>query len=107
MASRWGGMTATEKTRENRLRRQAKRLGLALKKGRVRDDLGGSLIVDLNRNRLVRGDRFNLDLDGVGAYLSEAEEKFGGRGKIANVKKVRLENGEAELHNSDRAPTAS
>ena len=32
----WGGMTPPEKVRENRLRRQAKRLGLAVRKGRAR-----------------------------------------------------------------------
>ncbi len=80
MASEWGGMTPAEKTRENKLRRQAKRLGLAVTKSRVRefhvDDHGGYQIVDLYRNALVRGKRYELDLDDVAAYLAEVEENL-------------------------------
>ena len=80
MASEWGGLTPTEKTRENRLRRQAKRLGLAIKKSRAReihlDDHGGYRIIDLYRNRLVHGQRFELELDDVAAYLAEVEENL-------------------------------
>ena len=80
MADTWGGKTAAEKTRENKLRRQAKRLGLKIKKGRPRkihvDNLGGYMIVDLYRNRLVRGQRFELDLEDVAAYLAETEENL-------------------------------
>ena len=80
MASEWGGMTPEQKTRENKLRRQAKRLGLAVKKSRVREihlnDHGGYQIVDLYRNRLVQGQRFELELDDVAAYLAETEESL-------------------------------
>ena len=80
MAAEWGGMTSAEKTRENRLRRQAKRLGLEITKSRAReihvDDYGGYRIVELYRKALVHGQRFELDLDDVDAYLAEAEEQL-------------------------------
>ena len=79
MANEWGGLTPAEKTRENKLRRQAKRLGLAVTKSRVRefhvDDHGGYQIVDL-RNRLVHGRHHELELDDVAAYLGEVEENL-------------------------------
>ena len=75
MANEWGGLTAAEKTRENKLRRQAKRLGIKITKSRVReihlDDHGGYRIVD--RNRLVHGQRYELDLEDVAKYLAEVE----------------------------------
>ena len=78
MANEWGGLTAAEKTRENKLRRQAKRLDLVIHKSRVRefhvDDHGGYRIVD--RNRLVHGQRYELDLEDVAEYLAEAEEQL-------------------------------
>ena len=80
MANEWGGMTPAEKTRENRLRRQAKRLGLVLNKSRIREihfnDLGGYQIVALHGNRLVHGERFSLSLDDVAEYLAEVEENL-------------------------------
>ena len=78
MANDWGGKTAEEKTHENKLRRQAKRLGLVIKKSRVReihaDDFGGYRITD--RNRLVHGQRYELDIEDVAAYLAETEENL-------------------------------
>ncbi len=80
MAAEWGGMTPAEKTRENKLRRQAKRLGLVIRKSRVReihlDDHGEYQIADLYRNRLVHGQRFELDIDDVAEYLAEVEENL-------------------------------
>ena len=80
MANEWGGLTAAEKTRENKLRRQAKRLGLVIRKSRVReihiDDHGEYQITDLYRNSLVQGQRFELDLEDVAAYLAETEENL-------------------------------
>lgn len=80
MTNEWGGLTPQEKTRENRLRRQAKRLGLGLKKSRARaihlDDFGGYRIVGLKYNSVVRGSRFELDLDDVAEYLDETEAEI-------------------------------
>lgn len=80
MASEWGGMTPAEKTFENKLRRQAKRLGLELKKSRVREvhlhDHGGYQIVDLHSKRHVHGGLFSLNIHEVHAYLAVAEERL-------------------------------
>ena len=78
MAAEWGGKTTEEKVRENKLRRQAKRLGIKITKSRVReihlDDHGGYRIVD--RNRLVHGQRYELDLEDVAEYLADVEAKL-------------------------------
>lgn len=61
------------KTLEKRLRRQATTKGLALRKsrdGQSIDNQGGYMIVDPYRNAVVDGDRFNLSLTDVEAYLS-------------------------------------
>ena len=67
-----------EKTRENRLRRLAKRQNLYLKKSRVKhtnvDDWGGYMIVDLNGNFVVAGERFNLTLDEVEKFLTGGDD---------------------------------
>ncbi len=80
MAGAWGALTTGQKTRENRLRRQAKRLGLAVTKSRVReihlDDHGGYQIVDRYRNSLVHGERYELDLDDLAEYLAGVEENL-------------------------------
>ena len=56
------------------------RLGLVIHKSRVReihvDDHGGYRIVELYRKALVRGQRFELDLDDVAEYLAEVEENL-------------------------------
>jgi len=66
-----------DKVRENRLRRQAERLGLMLRKSRARrihiDNLGDYMLVDAARNFVVAGDRYNLDLDAVQTELDERE----------------------------------
>lgn len=68
----------SDKTRENRLRRQAKRLRLKLEKSRARkihgDDLGGYRILDLYRNYVYQGSRYELTLDDVEEILN-AEER--------------------------------
>ena len=69
-------MTSTrDKNRDARLRRLANRHGLALRKSRLRgtphaDDFGGYRIIDPYRNAIVRGERFDLDLDDVEEYLT-------------------------------------
>jgi hypothetical protein len=64
------------KRREDRLRRFARRQGLALRKSRVRrphlDDHGGYRIIDADRNYIVAGEKFNLTLDDVDDYLRES-----------------------------------
>jgi hypothetical protein len=68
---------ASEKGRENRLRRLAKRFGLVLMKSRRRDlnaiDYGGYMIVEPIRNIVVRGGSpwaYCLSLDDVEEYLT-------------------------------------
>ncbi len=69
-----------EKVRENYLRRQAKRLGLVLRKSRAKkinlDDLGGYRIVDLYGNYVVAGSRFELDIEDVAEFLNGYEENL-------------------------------
>jgi hypothetical protein len=67
----------TGDVRENRLRRMAKRQGLAVVKSRRRDPralgYGGYMIVDARTNSAVVGahpHEFSLDLDEVEAYLT-------------------------------------
>ena len=76
-----GSTGVNDKVRENRLRRQAYRLGLMLRKSRARrihlDDLGGYMLIDTQYNAIVGGDKFNLDLDGVEEMLDEREGSLG------------------------------
>jgi hypothetical protein len=61
----------TETTRENRLRRMAKRQGLYITKSRTSD---GYMLVDANINCIVAGGSpipYNLSLDDVESYLRE------------------------------------
>lgn len=71
-------MTMVEKTRENRLRRHARRLGLRLEKSRVRlhhlNDRGRWQIVD-DHNTVVEGDRWDLTLDRVEELLVGIEQR--------------------------------
>lgn len=61
----------------NTLRRRAKTLGYRIAKSNWRkdsiDNLGGYQIVDVARNVVVDGDRFNCSLDDVAAFLDRAE----------------------------------
>jgi hypothetical protein len=74
------GDDGVDKVRENRLRRQAKRLGLWLKKSRARqihlDNHGEYMLLDLESNFIVAGSRFDLELDDVQAWLDEYEGKI-------------------------------
>lgn len=69
--------SSTERTREQRIRRAAKRQGLALRKTRTRDpralDYGMYALADEQTNVVVAGtasDRFGFSLDDVDAYLN-------------------------------------
>ena len=68
------------KARENRLRRWAGRLGYVLHKDRARawsiDHLGGYMIVEANRNAVVRGERFEYSIDDVEAFLAGEEARL-------------------------------
>ena len=68
-----------DKVRENRLRRQAKRLDLSLVKSRAKRWSGqnkqGYMILDPYRNFILWGPNFDLDLDDVEELLNEYEEK--------------------------------
>lgn len=77
------GMTSntTDKVRENRLRRTAKRQGLRLEKSRRRDpralDFGTYWLVDPWTNTLVYGGGVGVDgphLDDIEAYLRRGPE---------------------------------
>jgi hypothetical protein len=65
-------MTA-DKTREQRLRRAARRQGLELMKSRTRDpralDYGRWYILDGQTSAIVAGDPNRMDLDDVERYL--------------------------------------
>ena len=69
-----------DKVRENRLRRTAKRLGLELRKSRVRnihlDDFGEYQLVDLIENYIVHGQRWDLELDHVEEWLERTEAQL-------------------------------
>lgn len=67
---------ASEKVRENRLRRMAARRGYTLQKSRRRDplalDFGGYMLIDAGTNRAVCGGSpyaYAADLDDVAAFL--------------------------------------
>lgn len=64
-----------ERAREARARRKARAQGLVLRKSRIRnrnvDNWGGYMLVDAQGNYVVRGERWNLDLDDVEKFLSE------------------------------------
>jgi len=60
------------KRREDRVRRQLAKQGLALQKSRVStlsaDDQGGYRIVDTQLNRIEAGERFDMTLEEVEAF---------------------------------------
>ncbi len=65
----------TKDSRERRLRKIAQKRGFMLRKSRdplSPDNRGEFMIVDLSRNVVVAGKRFDLDLDAVEAWLAEA-----------------------------------
>ncbi len=64
----------TKGTRERRLRHIAQKRGFMLRKSRGSrspDNRGEFMIVDPSRNVVVAGERFDLDLDAVEAWLAE------------------------------------
>ena len=70
----------SEKVHEIKLRRWATRLGLSLHKSRARrwsvDNHQGYMITDPNRNTIIYGQRFELDLNQVESCLEEYEVKL-------------------------------
>jgi len=68
------------KTRENLYRRQADRLGLFIKKSKVMlvhvDNLGGYRITDQEKKVVLAGQKFELTLDEVKAWLDQYEAKI-------------------------------
>jgi hypothetical protein len=78
-------MQSDEKVRENRYRRWAGRLGLALRKSRGRlwnlNDQGGYRVV--YDNTVLAGEKFDLGLDDIELYLKEIERK-----QIADAAKI-------------------
>jgi hypothetical protein len=69
-----------DKVHENRLRRKAARLGLALRKSRARrlhlNNRGMYRIVDPYRNFIIAGERFDLSLEEVEAILDDYEREL-------------------------------
>lgn len=67
-------------TRLNFYRRQAKRLGLNIKKSKVMlvhvDNLGGYRITDKDKKVVLAGQKFELTLDEVKAWLDQYEAKI-------------------------------
>ena len=65
---------------ENRLRRQAKRLSLIIKKSRGKkwkyDNQLGYMILDIQYNAVIAGDKFDLTFDEVEEWLNDYEEKL-------------------------------
>jgi len=66
-----------DKVRENRVRRQALRHNLVLRKGRARiwsvDDQGGYMLIDASTTVCVAGGRFDWTLDEVETFLAEPQ----------------------------------
>lgn len=93
-------MKNAEKTKENRLRREAKKNGLRLHKSRVRYpnyfNRGGYMLVDTFRDIVVGGDRYNMTLDDVESYLNNDIEPFSTLGMIHFTNKTCFNNEEAE-----------
>lgn len=69
----------TNKARESRVRRKAKRLGYVVTKSRWRvgtyDNCGGYAIVDPDTGGLVAGFRYDLEIDDVEAWLNGPDEQ--------------------------------
>ena len=70
-------MTIDERNRAARLRRKLNKLGYTMRKTNWRrdsiDNFGGYAIIDTEYNAIVRGSRFDLDLDDVEEFISEEE----------------------------------
>ena len=63
----------SDKTKEDRLRRQAMKLGYAIRKSRSHnlhaDDFGEYMLIDASGNFVVLGSRFNATLDDIESFL--------------------------------------
>ena len=63
----------TDRSRLQQLRRIAKRHDMAIKKSRVRythaDDFGEYRLIDITKNAVVRGAKFDLSLDDIAEYF--------------------------------------
>jgi hypothetical protein len=60
--------------RERRVRRLARRLGYGVRKSRANDSLdnrGRFMLVQVDRNTCVLGDRFDANLDEIEAFLNK------------------------------------
>lgn len=70
----------SEKADENKLRRQAQRLGYTLLKSRSRyirrDNLLGYQLRDVETGTIVSGQRYNLTLADVATYLDAKEDEL-------------------------------
>lgn len=70
----------SDKVRENKARRWARRHGMQLRKSRAQrlsiDNFGGYMLVDAGLNLIVKGDRFSLTLDAVEECLRERDEQL-------------------------------
>jgi hypothetical protein len=68
------------KVTENYYRRWAKRMGLFLKKSRGKrvsvDNRGGYMLVDIDTNTILHGEKFDLDLEQVENILETFEKEL-------------------------------
>ncbi len=66
-------MESTDKTRENRLRRQLRKHGIRLKKSRIRnpniDNYGHYMLIDIYKNLVIEGSRYDMTLDDIEDYV--------------------------------------
>lgn len=73
-------MQEYSKTRENRVRRWAKRLGYVLQKSRSKHpsdyDMGGYQLTNPNKTRIVVGTHFDWGLEDIEEFLREEEKKL-------------------------------
>ena len=70
----------TDKVLENLCRRRAVRVGLYLRKSRAKrwsvDDHGEYMLIELDHNAIVAGQRFDLNLSDVVEWLDEYEQSL-------------------------------
>jgi len=66
-------MEATEKARENRLRKQLKKHGVRLQKSRIQntniDNYGNYMLIDIYRDLVLDGCKYEMTLDDVEYYV--------------------------------------
>ena len=70
----------TDKVLENLCRRRATRVGLYLRKSRAKrlsvDNRGEYMLIELDHNAIVAGQRFDLSLSDVVEWLDEYEQRL-------------------------------